>query len=142
MNKNNNPTAIVPAGAEFNGETLYSCRAYHQGDIIPGKYHPRGECHVAWGGQEFSKTSDIEVLTNPHGARFQWIAAPGALPPNAVRGGRTNERENIYVVQCQLQSADQISWFPGKYTVSAGGFTSYGGQEIRCGVMQFLVCNN
>ncbi|OXA56158.1 Zinc metalloproteinase nas-7 [Folsomia candida] len=142
VNKNNNPSSLVQAGTEFNGEPLYSCRAYHQGDIIPGKYHQgRGECHVAWGGGEHSKFDNIEVLTNPNGANFIWVNAVN-LPSNAVRGGRTNERETIYVIQCQLQSGDQTVWMPGKFIPSTGAYTSYGGQEIRCAAVQFLACNN
>lgn len=101
----------------------------------------RGECHVAWGGGEHSKFDNIEVLTNPNGANFIWVNAVN-LPSNAVRGGRTNERETIYVIQCQLQSGDQTVWMPGKFIPSTGAYTSYGGQEIRCAAVQFLACNN
>jgi hypothetical protein len=142
VNKDRSPTNLVQAGNEFGGDALYSCRAYHEGNIIPGKYHAgRGECHVAWGGGEHSKRSDIEVLTNPNGANFQWVSS-GSLPSNAIRGGRTNERETLYVIRCQINNGEnQSTWMPGKFQPSAGPYTSYGGSEIRCtGAVEFLTC--
>ncbi|ODM91124.1 Zinc metalloproteinase nas-7 [Orchesella cincta] len=96
VNINNNPTYLVQIGEEPYGDILYSCRAYHQGDIIPGKYHAgRKECYVAYNGGEHSKTgAHIEVLTSPNGAKLVWVRS-NQLPSNAIRGGRTNERETI-----------------------------------------------
>jgi len=141
VNSNNQLNNPVQAGTDLNGDALYSCRAYHEGDILPGKYHPgRRECHVAWRGGEHSKTgAHIEVLTNPNGANFQW-QQNNALPGNAVRGGRSNERETLYVIRCELSVNGQSIWTPGKYQPSAGPYTSFGGQELRCGNFQFLVC--
>ncbi|CAL8118412.1 unnamed protein product [Orchesella dallaii] len=142
VNINNNPNSLVPIGEEPNGDTLYSCRAYHQGDIVPGKYHAgRRECHVSHGGGEHSKTGDhIEVLTSPNGANLMW-ARTNSLPGNAIRGGRTNERETLYVIRCEINAGGRNVFMPGKYQPSAGPYTSYGGQEIRCtGTIDFLIC--
>lgn len=142
VNSNNQLNNPVPVGNEPGGDTLYSCRAYHQGDILPGKYNAgRRECHVTHTGGEHSKTGDhIEVLTNPNGANFQWVRS-GSLPGNAVPGGRSNERETLYVIRCELSVNGQTILQPGKYQQSAGGaYTGFGGQELRCGNFEFLVC--
>jgi hypothetical protein len=143
VNSNNPMNNPVPVGQEFTGDTLYSCRAYHEGNIIPGKYHMgRKECHVAFGNGEHSKGTDVEVLTNPNGANFQWVSS-GSLPSNAVRGGRTNERETLYVIRCQIESGGQTTWMPGKFQPSTGPYTSYAGKEIRCtGAFEYLTCVN
>lgn len=133
----------VVAGNEDNGDVFYSCRAYHQGDIIPGKFHPGwGTCFVPYGGGEHSKRgAHIEVLTNPNGAKLQWVKS-SSLPSNAIRGGRTAERETLYVIRCALPSSKRNAWTPGKFQPSTGAYSSYGGGEARCNNFEFLVCNN
>jgi len=140
VNKNSGVSNAVPAGAEFTGDTLYSCRAYHQGHIIPGKYHMRGECHVSYGGGEQSKVDDVEVLTDPNNAGFRWVNEV-AVPRGAIRGGRTNERGDIFVIKCLLNSGGQVTWMPGKFE-NGRAYTSYGGAEYVCpgGSYEFLVC--
>ncbi|ODM59416.1 hypothetical protein Ocin01_20215 [Orchesella cincta] len=119
VNIDNNPNFLVPVGEETNGDTLYSCRTYHQGDIIPGKYHAgRRECHVSHGGAEHSKTgAHIEVLTSPNGTPLAWVRT-NELPANAIPGGRTNERENIYVIRCEISISGRGVFIPGKYVDS------------------------
>ncbi|ODM59418.1 Zinc metalloproteinase nas-4 [Orchesella cincta] len=88
VNINNNPNSLVPIGEEANGDTLYSCRAYHQGDIVPGKYHAgRRECHVSHGGGEHSKTgAHIEVLTAPMVLILCVRHQPNLETPSEVEG--------------------------------------------------------
>lgn len=141
---NNDPDYLVPFGEEPYGDQLYSCRAYHHGDIIPGKYHAgRKECYVAWNGQEHSKTdSRIEVLTNPYNISLTWVTPQtnATIPVNAIRGGRSNERVPLYAISCQVVLDGKTVWHPGKYHPSVGAYTSFGGSEIKCDTYEFILC--
>jgi len=131
----------VEAGVNFNGDLLAPCRAYHYGDIVPGKYNLRsGECHVAHNGGEHKYTgADVEVLCNPSNLNLQWVNA-GSPPGNALRGGRTNERETLYNIRCALEIDGQSATVPGKYQPSTGAYISHGGQEYKCGSYEFVTC--
>jgi hypothetical protein len=65
----------------------------------------------------------------------------GTPPANALRGGRTNERETLYIARCALTVDGQTSTVPGKYQPSAGAYVSYGGAEYKCGSYEFVVCS-
>lgn len=53
---------LLQIGSEFDGTPLYACRVYHQGDIIPGKWHTASKnCDVAYGGRETVKSVNQEV---------------------------------------------------------------------------------
>lgn len=132
----------VVVGPDPNGEIMYTCRAYHEGDIIPGKYNSvNGECHVPWRGGEHRKTGEhVEVLTNPSRENLVWQESE-EIPSTAIRGGRTNERETLYVVRCEAKVNGESVWFPGKYQVSSGAYLSFGGVELRCGHFEYLVCD-
>ncbi|OXA64790.1 zinc metalloproteinase nas-7 [Folsomia candida] len=132
---------MVLIGWEADGTPLYNCRVYHQGDIIPGKYHTASKnCDIVWGGREYAKggSDQIEVLTNPHSNALRWVRSD-TLPAGAIRGGRTASRETLYVVSCLNNNRN---WMPGSYHVSGGGYYGFGGSEFKCksGDMEFLVC--
>ncbi|KAG8227435.1 hypothetical protein J437_LFUL000444 [Ladona fulva] len=49
------PSDAFEAGKE-DGNSLYVARAYHEGDLIPGKLNPKhGLCYISWGGMEYEK---------------------------------------------------------------------------------------
>jgi hypothetical protein len=132
----------IITGAESDGTNLFTCRTYHGGDIIPGKYNmDTGTCYVGRGGGEHAYRTEVEVLCSPHGANLHWLSGPTTPPGNAIKGGRSNERETLYIVQCQLTINGQQVSFPGKYQASAGAYTTYGGQEIKCTSYYFLACS-
>jgi len=134
---------LFPGGNYFDGTILYSCRAYHNGDIIPGWYNENTkQCFVPWGGDANLKTEDVEVFTTPNGGNYQWISS-GSIPANAVRGGRSNLRETLYVIRCLYTVNGVSTWIPGKLHPSAGYFIAYDGVEIECGgsiIYEYLVC--
>jgi len=142
INPANGLNAPLITGSEPGTGDLFTCRAYHGGDIIPGKYNPQtGTCYVGHNGGEYAYKTDLEVLCSPHGANIHWISGPTSPPPNSIRGGRSNERETLFIVQCQLTLNGQPASLPGKYQRSAGAYTSYGGQELRCDSYYFLACS-
>ena len=137
---------MVAAGTGAFGETLYPCRAYHNGDIIPGKGDPVARaCWVGHNGQEHEKRDNFEILTNPRNVGVQWVRKPsdGSFPGNAIPGGRSAEREPFYIGRCTIQTPDNhIATIPGKIHRSAsdGLYIVYGGVEYVCADYDILVC--
>lgn len=138
---------LIFGGIDVTGETLYPCRAYHNGDIIVGKGNPRSRtCHVGYGGLEHLIYEDFEFITNPQLANIFWIRRPvdGSFPANAIRGGRTSEREALYIGRCTLTLDDgRMTTIPGKIhrSASAGMFVVFGGIEYVCYDFEILVCS-
>lgn len=89
---------LVSGGTDINGDTLYPCRGYYNGNIIVGKGSPKaGSCHVGWGGQEHTLTENFEILTNPKNVNINWKKRPhnGFFPSNAIRGGRSAKKRTL-----------------------------------------------
>lgn len=136
---------LVSGGIDITGETLYPCRAYHNGDIIVGKGNPRsGTCYVGYGGLEHAISDDFEIITNPKNVNLNWIRRPedGSFPENAIRGGRTSEREALYIGRCTLIFDGRMTTIPGKIhrSASAGMYVVFGGREYVCYDFEILVC--
>ncbi|CAG7723568.1 unnamed protein product [Allacma fusca] len=106
---------LVVAGRGLNDENLYPCRAYHNGDILPG-------ANLVW-------------RQHPKGS---------PVPANAIRGGRTAERETLYIGRCTFtdQQRRKTMTIPGKYHPSASDrlYIPYGGGEYTCEPFELLVC--
>lgn len=137
---------LVVGGIDVTGETLYPCRAYYNGDIIVGKGNPRlRECHVGYGGLEHVIYENFEIITNPQNVNLYWLRRPddGSFPGNAIRGGRTAEREALYVGRCELHLEDgRTTTIPGKIhrSASSGMYVVFGGREYVCYDFEILVC--
>ncbi|CAG7832488.1 unnamed protein product [Allacma fusca] len=137
---------LVVAGTGLNNENLYPCRAYHNGDILPGK-GDSGSCHVSYNGAEYTETSNFEVLSNPKGANLVWrqYTKGSPIPDNAIQGGRTAERETLYIGRCTFTDQNQRKTMivPGKYHPSASDklYIPYGGGEFQCEPFELLVCS-
>jgi len=136
---------MVAAGNGIGGETLYPCRVYVNGDIIPGKGDPVARsCHVGYAGVEYEAKDNFEILTNPRNANVQWVRRQsGSFPSNAIRGGRSAEREAFYIGRCTLQLTDgRTTTIPGKIHPSASSsmYVAFGGQEYQCADYDILVC--
>lgn len=137
---------FIFGGVDVTGETLYPCRGYHNGDIIVGKGNPRQRvCYVGYGGLEHAIRDNFEILTNPQAGNFFWVRRPvdGSLPEYAVRGGRTAERETLYIGRCTLTFDGRVTTIPGKiqYSASATGmFVTFGGREYVCYDFEILAC--
>lgn len=81
---------------EYSSGSMYIARAYHAGDLIPGKFLPQlnNVCFVSYGGQEIEK-DEFEVLMN---TGFKWVkATEGFVPENAVVGGHSLTGDKLYV---------------------------------------------
>lgn len=137
---------LVFGGVDVTGETLYPCRGYHNGDIIVGKGNPRSRvCYVGYGGLEHAIRENFEIITNPQAANVFWIRRPadGSFPEHAIRGGRTAEREPLYIGRCTLVFDGRLTTIPGKIQHSAsstGMFVAFGGREHVCYDFEILVC--
>lgn len=137
---------MVSGGTDINGDTLYPCRGYYNGDIIVGKGNPKaGSCHVGWGGLEHRLTENFEILTNPKNINLNWKKRPdnGSFPSNAIRGGRSAEREPFYIGRCTLQFDGKLTTIIGKIhrSASTGLYVTYGGKEYICNNYDILVCD-
>lgn len=139
----------VGGGYEPNGLTLYICRAYIRGDIVPGKAVLRNNqwtCWVSYGGSEIHMTDreKFEVLTNPKEVNLNWVRGDrNSYPPNAIAGGRTVHGETLYIVRCRATINGQNHLIPGKIHANHPQhmYYPYGFREHRCTDFDFLVCN-
>lgn len=141
-----NDDRLVLGGSDVNGESLYPCRGYHNGDIIAGKANPQlSICYVGYGGLEHEIRDNFEIITNPQNVNLHWIRRPddGSFPENAIRGGRTAEREALYIGRCTLVFQGRQTTIPGKIHRSAsidGMFVVFDGREHVCHDFEILVC--
>ncbi|XP_034234203.1 natterin-4-like isoform X2 [Thrips palmi] len=128
------PPQAVDAGNDVNGERLYVCRAFHEGDTIPGKLvaSHRG-AYVSRDGKEHKKDY-YEVLV---GGRVSWVrGSNGQVPANALVAGRTVQGENLYVGR--FRHAGTMT--PGKVHVSHRCcYIPYGGNEVSATSYEVLV---
>lgn len=136
---------LLPGGAGISGQ-VHVCRAYHNGDIIPGSANVQGgTCYVAFGGQEFGYSGG-EVITKARaGSRLVWRAKPSnnVIPGNAIPGGRTRTGETLYIGRAIVHNgAGQASYAVGK--VHAGrpdiAFLPFNGREHQVRSFEFLQC--
>jgi hypothetical protein len=95
------PQNAVVGGNESNGERLYVCRAAHNGGFHPGKVRAAFKgCYFGAGGAEHAAPS-YEVLV---GGPVVWVPAQdGAVPPNAVRGGREGSGETLFICRASFE---------------------------------------
>lgn len=134
---------LVFGGIDVTGETLYPCRAYYNGDIIVGKGNPRQRtCNVGYNGLEHVISENFEIITNPKNVNLFWVRYDGSFPANAIRGGRSKEREAFYVGRCTLVFEGRMTTIPGKIhrSASSGMYVVYGGIEHICYDFEILVC--
>lgn len=133
----------------MNNIQLNLCRTYHNGDIIIGKGRAdSGECWVTYHGAEHSyRGQNVEFLTHPwdQNSQFSWIRklSDGNIPFNAIRGGRSAEREPLYIGRCLFNVNSHTSiLLPGKIQKSASNnlYVGFGGREYTCSDYEILVC--
>ena len=125
------------------GEPFYVCRAYVNGDIVVGKaLLSIRTCWLPFHNGEHRETTNVEVLTNPNSANFKWVSNVNGLPPQAIKGGRTADREDLYIGRCTLTINGRTMTIPGKihWTASRNMYVSYELREYQCENYDVLVC--
>lgn len=85
---------------------------------------------------------NFEIITNPKNVNLYWVKYDGSFPENAIRGGRTKEREALYIGRCSLVFEGRPTTIPGKIHRSAsnGMYVVFGGIEYVCYDFEILVC--
>lgn len=112
-------------GHDVDGSPLYVGRAYHDGELVPGKVLPATRmAYVSHGGREHAKDT-FEILC---GGNLSWVpSADGAIPFNAVSAGRSNAGEPLYIGRGHFQG----SVTPGKIHPTNGClYIAFAGSEI------------
>ncbi|CAH1641660.1 unnamed protein product [Spodoptera littoralis] len=119
--------AVVGGHEGWDGSPLWVIRAWHNGDLMPGKLSVRhNAASVVYAGKEIS-VQNIEVLcARPEDLR--WVpASNGNVPPGAIPGGRTSSGETLYVGRARYQ----LSVTPGKIHPSHNScYIGFAGQEV------------
>lgn len=119
--------AVVGGHEGWDGSPLWVIRAWHNGDLIPGKLSIRhNAASIMYDGKEVPK-QNIEVLcAAPENLR--WVpASNGNVPPGAIPGGRTTTGETLYVGRARYQ----LSITPGKVHPSHNAcYIGFAGQEV------------
>ncbi|CAH2097253.1 unnamed protein product [Euphydryas editha] len=119
--------AVVGGKEGWDGSPLWVIRAWHNGDLIPGKLSVRhNSASVMFNGKEIP-VQNIEVLcAKPDSLR--WVpSSNGNVPPGAIVGGKTSSGETLYVGRAR----HQLSITPGKVHPSHNScYIGFGGAEI------------
>ncbi len=138
------PADAVQAG--WDGGDLYVCSNYNpitsslykgRPFYSSGKLHPKyGKCYTGYDGQEFEHTT-YQVLT---GTRLRWVTLTGAMPPNAIAGGKDIDGSTLYVCRAWFQFGDQRLRISGKFNTNYDRcFVPYGGKEHESRYAQVLI---
>ncbi|CAH2059729.1 unnamed protein product, partial [Iphiclides podalirius] len=119
--------AVLGGHEGWDGSPLWVIRAWHNGDLIPGKLSVRhNAASVMYSGKEIP-VQNIEVLcSKPENLR--WVpASNGNVPPGAIPGGKTASGETLYVGRAR----HQMSITPGKVHPSHNAcYIGFGGAEV------------
>ncbi|XP_059058483.1 uncharacterized protein LOC131851940 [Achroia grisella] len=131
-------SAVVAGHEAYDKSALWVIRAWHEGDLIPGKLAIKHhKAYIPWWGKEHI-VQDIEVLcARPE--KVRWVqSGNGALVANAVVAGKTSAGEPLFVGRAKHKG----SLTPGKvhsthnvlYISFAGCEIAYREYEILCTV--------
>ncbi len=113
-----------------------------EGDIVPGKARfispTNAACWAPFKGREVGVTSGFETLTNPSGANMSWQKGGSNIPSNAIAGGRTADRETLYISRCRVNGLI----IPGNVRENSPtkAYYSYNGAAAECTDFDILVC--
>ncbi|XP_023948408.1 uncharacterized protein LOC112053267 [Bicyclus anynana] len=119
--------AVIGGHEGWDGSPLWVIRAWHNGDLIPGKLSVRhNAASIMFNGKEIP-VQKIDVLcARPDSLR--WVpASNGSVPPGAINGGHTSSGETLYVGRAR----HQLSVTPGKVHPSHNCcYIGFGGAEV------------
>ncbi|XP_022116328.2 uncharacterized protein LOC110994130 [Pieris rapae] len=119
--------AVLGGHEGWDGSPLWVIRAWHNGDLIPGKLSVRHKsASVMYNGKEIP-VQNIEVLCSKPDS-LRWVpSSNGIVPPAAIPGGKTVSGEVLYVGRAR----HQLSITPGKVHPSHNCcYISFGGSEV------------
>ncbi|XP_037827878.1 uncharacterized protein LOC119615916 [Lucilia sericata] len=119
------PGNAVHAGHDIDMTTIYVCRAYHSGDLLPGKAIPgRSSAYVSYQGQEIQKSS-YEMLVGEH---YIWAPAVNGFAVGAVEAGRTACGEPLYVGRAHYNGSLTCGKIQRSHNCL---YIPFGGREVR-----------
>lgn len=136
---------LFPAGMSVAGEVIYVCRAYQNGDIVPGtgNLNNRG-CYVSIHQQNYVMVSEF-LTKGKAGTRLVWSPKPSnnLIPSNAIPGGRTRLGETLFIARTTVGSLGNTTTVIGKVYASRPdvAFLSLDGEEQQVSSFEFLHCN-
>ncbi|KAL7061204.1 hypothetical protein AAHC03_09105 [Spirometra sp. Aus1] len=131
----------LPDGAIQVQSGIYVCRAWHDGEQIPGKYIPRlALAYIPYGGEEHHER-DCEVLCDTscpgQSCCYEWVSASGGeVPKRAIVAGMASDDQPLYIAKAPV--ANEIA--AGK--VHAGhscAYMPYGDDEHSVDDYEVLV---
>ncbi|VDN13295.1 unnamed protein product [Dibothriocephalus latus] len=98
----------LPDGAIQTQPGVYVCRAWHEGEQIPGKYVPRyALAYVPYAGMEH-QMKECEVLCDsscPGQSRcYDWVPATGGqVPDKSLVAGIAADGRPLYIAKAQIK---------------------------------------
>jgi len=141
------PEAIkVEAGHEIDGKPFYICRVYHEGHLLIGKSIPDDNiCYVGMNGVEKLYQDNFSILTHDSRFSLRWqtiFRRPHSPFLKEIRGGRTKDRETIYIGRCSVTAGNESSLIPGFYLDSnlTELLIPWNGGVTKCTQFQSLIC--
>ncbi|CAK1541157.1 unnamed protein product [Leptosia nina] len=119
--------AVLGGHEGWDGSPLWVIRAWHDGDLIPGKLNVRhNSASIVYNGKEVP-VQNVEVLCSQPDS-LRWVpASNGSVPPGAIQGGKSCNGEILYVGRAR----HQLSVTPGKVHPSHQCcYIGFGGSEV------------
>lgn len=137
---------LLVARSNVASELLYVCRAYQNGDIIPGTGNINdGRCYVSIHKLEHVHINGEFLTRGRSGTRLVWKQKPSnnVIPNNAVPGGRSRLGETLYIARASVVSGSRSSVVVGKVHADRPdiAYMPFDGKEHEVYSFEFLVCN-
>lgn len=85
----------------------YVCRAFYQGEIVPGQGNPKDGCTVIGFNKTettVNTTEEFEILTSENNTNLQWEkSSDNKILKGAIKGGRTEGVRTLplYIARCE-----------------------------------------
>jgi len=133
------PNYAILSGSDKGGVSMYTCRAWYNSDLVPGKLTVvNGGCMIAYKGQEV-KITDYDVAVGD-GAFFPTIGSTFNLYDDSVEGGIvTSQLKLLYVCRAAIEGNMSVGKLEDtKCWISYGG----GQQTFAFGTYQILLHEN
>ena len=143
----------ISGGVYKDGDSfgaLFPCRADLNGAVVPGtawKTSSGIECYVTYDGtRKRQHNANFEVLTGPENHKFVWLkkATDGAIPKDAIVGGRNKNLPDFYVARCKVPDNPRVDYAIEWVAAGTKKAGAYGKDRAsrECMDYEILVCTN
>ena len=129
----------VAGGTDVTGELLFIGRAFHNGEMVPGKIVPSQGCLIISDHSTVIRVTNFEYLVRPKKGELVWVSSSnGQVPSNSIPAG-DDGRNSLFIGRAQYGGSLVI----GKvHPANQCCFLPYQNQEIVQQLYEVLTYND